>query len=112
MRAERLRRTKDIDVARKTGEVRSDRHFTLRARPNDLGVVRVAVAAPRAIGGAVMRNRARRRVREAIRTHLRARNGQAGADLFVIARSAALDAPIGALREAVSRHLDAVLGTR
>lgn len=112
MRAERLRRTKDIELVRAGGEVRSDRHFTLRARGNGLDVVRIAVASPRALGGAVRRNRARRRVREAIRVHLRERRAAPGTDLFVVARPPALDAPVETLRAAVARQLEAVLGPR
>lgn len=109
MRAERLRRTKDIQLAREGGEVRSDRHFTLRARRNGLDTVRIAVASPRSLGGAVLRNRARRRVRETIRTLLLSRSAAPGTDLFVIARRPALDAPPDALRAALARQLDRVL---
>jgi ribonuclease P protein component len=110
MRAERLRRTKDIEVLRSEGALTVDPHFTIRAKPNGLGVVRVAVASPRAIGSAVRRNRARRRVREAIRTLLQDRKGAEGADLLVVARSAALVAAPEQLRQAVAGRLDAVLG--
>ncbi|MBI2773061.1 MAG: ribonuclease P protein component [Chloroflexi bacterium] len=111
MRAERLRRTRDIELVRRSGDVRSDRHFTVRSRRNGLDVVRVAVASPRAVGGAVTRSRARRRVREAIRTQLLARSAAPGTDLLVVTRAPAVDAPAALLREAVSRHLDAVLAT-
>lgn len=110
MRATRLRRTRDIELVREGGEVRSDRLFTLRTRRNGLDEVRVAVASPRSLGGAVRRNRARRRVREAIRVLLRDRRAAPGTDLFVVARPAALDAPSGALRAAVAKHLEAALG--
>jgi ribonuclease P protein component len=110
MRAERLRRTKDIELVRSHGEVRSDRHFTLRARANDQGVVRIAVASPRSIGGAVMRNRARRRVREALRSILGERRSASGTDILVLTRAAALEAAFPALRTALERHLGDVLG--
>ncbi len=110
MRAERLRRTKDIDVVRSEGALTVDHHFTIRARPNGLGVVRVAVASPRAIGTAVRRNRARRRVREAIRMLLWGRKGAPGVDLLVVARSAALSAAPEEVRQAVAGRLEAVLG--
>ncbi len=110
MRAERLRRTKDIDLVRAAGEQRSDRHFSLRARRNDLSIVRVAVASPRAVGTAVKRNRARRRLREVIRTELGARAAAPGTDLFVVVRGPALDAPSETLRAAVRRQLESVLG--
>lgn len=112
MRAERLRRTKDIDLVRASGEQRTDRHFSLRSRRNDLAAVRIGVAAPRAVGTAVRRNRARRRIREAFRLDLRGRASAPGTDVFVLARRATLDAPTDALRAAVHAHLDAVLGPR
>lgn len=109
MRAMRLRRTKDIELVREGGEVSSDRLFTMRARRNGLDVVRVAVASPRAVGVATKRNRARRRVREAIRTDLQARPVAPGTDLFVVARAPALAAPTEALQVAVAKQLEAVL---
>ncbi len=109
MRAERLRRTKDIEMVRDTGEMRSDRHFTLRARRNGLDVIRVAVASPRAIGTAVRRSRARRRVREALRVVLNRRTSPSGIDLLVVARPPALDAPFAALTDALTRGLGALL---
>jgi ribonuclease P protein component len=73
--------------------------------------VRVAVAASRAVGGAVKRNRARRRVREALRIALGARpDGGRGADILVIVRPAALAAPAADMRRALERELDRVLG--
>lgn len=110
MRAMRLRRTKDIELVREGGEVSSDRLFTMRARPNGLDIVRVAVASPRVVGAATKRNRARRRVREAIRVDLGTRRVAPGMDLFVVARAPALRAPGQALRDAVAKQLEAVLG--
>jgi ribonuclease P protein component len=109
MRAERLRRTKDIDLVRAQGEQRSDRHLSVRAKANGLGAVRLAVVASRAVGNAVKRNRARRRVREAIRIGLRERAAAAGVDLVVVARRAALEAPASAIREAVERQIGPAL---
>ena len=105
----RLRRTKDIELARK-GEMRTDRLFTMRVRPNGGDEVRIAVASPRSIGTAVRRNRARRRLREAIRTLLAPRAAAPGTDLFVVARRPVLDAPVSEIRAATARHLDAILG--
>lgn len=71
---------------------------------------RVAVASPRSLGTAVKRNRARRRLREALRDLIRQRESAAGADIFVVVRPSALDAAATELREAVSNQLDALLG--
>jgi len=109
MRAARLRRGEDIARVRAEGIARNDRLFSLRALTTDLPAIRVAVASSRAVGGAVQRNRARRRVREALRVALDARRSGAGADLLVIARPAALSAPAIDLREAVARELERVL---
>lgn len=110
MHAARLRRGEDIARVRADGVARDNKLFSLRALPSDQPTVRVAVAASRAVGGAVKRNRARRRVREAIRVALAARRTpDTGADLVLIVRPAALDAAPADLRGAVERQLDAVL---
>jgi ribonuclease P protein component len=110
MHAARLRRGEDIARVRADGVARNDKLFSLRALPSDQPTVRIAVAASRAVGGAVKRNRARRRVREAVRVALAARRiPTAGADLVLIVRPAALEAAAADLRGAVERQLDTVL---
>ena len=74
--------------------------------------MRVAVAASRAVGGAVKRNRARRRIREAVRVALARRAGApsaGGVDLVLMVRPAAVDAAAIDVRGAVDRQLAAVL---
>lgn len=56
------------------------------------------------------RNRARRRVREAIRVLLRERRAAPGTDIFVVTRPPALDAPPADLRGALARQLEGALG--
>ena len=111
MHAARLRRGEDIARVGADGIARNDRLFSLRALGNDRPAVRVAVSASRALGGAVHRNRARRRIREAVRIALRDRtvNGPTGMDLVLFARPAALTAPARDLRDAVERELGRVL---
>jgi ribonuclease P protein component len=110
MHAARLRRGEDIARVRAEGVARNDKLFSLRALPTDRATVRVAVAASRAVGGAVQRNRARRRVREAVRLALAVRpSPRTGADIVVTVRPAALDAAPADVRGAVERQLDAVL---
>jgi ribonuclease P protein component len=109
MHAARLRRGEDIARVRAEGVARNDTLFSLRALATDGSTVRVAVAASRAVGGSVQRNRARRRVREAVRTVLAARPDQtSGLDLVVTVRKAAIDAPAALVRGAVERQLGAV----
>ena len=110
MHAARLRRGEDIARVRAEGVARNDTLFSLRALPADGPTVRVAVAASRAVGGAVDRNRALRRVHEAIRLTLAARPDRScGADLVVTVRKAALAAPAALVRAAVERQLAEVL---
>lgn len=110
MRAARLRRADQIARVRAEGTPRNDPIFSLRALAHEAPIVRVAVVSSRAIGGAVQRNRARRRLREAIRETLRSRVEPAhGADLVVVARPAALDVPAARMRAAIARELAAVL---
>lgn len=89
--------------------MRNDRLFSMRAIRGDTAVVRVAVTTSRAFGGAVLRNRARRRVREALRVALAGRSTVRGADIVVTARPASLTAPAAAIRSVVQTDLDAVL---
>ncbi|MEP6694767.1 MAG: ribonuclease P protein component [Chloroflexota bacterium] len=109
MHAARLRRGEDIARVRAEGVARSDQLFSLRALQTDQPTVRVAVVASRAVGGAVKRNRARRRVREALRVALGARPAGAGADLVLVARPASLAAAPADIRGALDRELDRVL---
>jgi len=107
--AARLRRTKDIAAVRASRWARSDPHFTLRAAPNDVSGVRVAVSSTRELGTAVRRNRARRRLREAVRLELQKRQAAPSVDLVLAARRLAHDAPNADLRAAVARALDGAL---
>ena len=109
MDAARLRRSEDIARCRAEGIAHNDRLFSLRARPSGTDTVRVAVSASRAVGPAVRRNRARRRIREAIRLELAGRPLPAGAgmDLVFAARMPVIAATSSAVRQAVARELGA-----
>jgi len=61
--------------------------------------VRIAVTASRALGGAVVRSRAKRRVREAFRIATTYRRSEAGIDLVVTARAEAFTEPFLKLRD-------------
>jgi ribonuclease P protein component len=79
--------------------------LVLVARPNEGPHTRVGVVAGRAVGNAVARNRAKRRLREAVR--MIQSTLQPGWDLILIARlplvSAAHDDVIDALRTLLRR---------
>lgn len=74
------------------------------------GPRRAGFAVSRQIRGAVRRNRARRRLREAFRAVRGAAPG--GVRLVVIAKRRALDAPFGAISEELRGALAAIPGSR
>ena len=76
--------------------------FALRARPNGLDVIRVAVAAPRSLGRAVARNRSRRRLREAFRAAIGELAKGPGCDLVIVARPQTASAAFADLRDAAA----------
>ena len=63
----RLRSRAEFVAVQERGRRVASRHMTLLALPNTLGVDRLGVVASRRLGGAVMRNCAKRRVREMFR---------------------------------------------
>jgi ribonuclease P protein component len=100
-----LRRNADIAAVRRGGTTLQHRLFAVRACANDLGVMRLAVSAPRSLGTAVVRNRSRRRLREAFRIAVKGSPGSVGRDLLVTARRELASASPAALREAVAGTL-------
>lgn len=105
--AARLRRSTDIAAVRKIGRGVRDPAFVARLRPNDLSVMRLSVSAPRTVGISTIRNRARRRVREAFRQACAAAEAPLAQDIVVTVRREALEADFTALRAAAA----AALGT-
>jgi len=76
----------------------------MRARQDGDPQIRVGFTATRKIGGAVVRNRAKRRLREVARACLPAL-GFEGCDYVFVARSGAPDRPFALLLEDVRRAL-------
>jgi len=105
MDAARLRRNAEIAAVWSEGMKLQHSLFAVRARPNGLTTMRLAVSAPRSIGRGVARNRARRRVREAFRTVIRDLEQRAGCDLIIVARPPVGSAPHARLREAAAAAL-------
>ena len=108
MDAARLRRNAEIAAVWSEGMKLQHSLFAVRARPNGLTTMRLAVSAPRSIGRGVARNRARRRVREAFRTVIRDLEQRAGCDLIIVARPPVGSAPHAKLREAAAAALATV----
>jgi ribonuclease P protein component len=103
--AARLRRDADIAAVWSEGMKIQDSMFALRARPNGLAVIRLAVAAPRSLGRAVARNRSRRRLREAFRAEISGLTKGPGCDLVIVARPQTASAAFADLRRAAASAL-------
>jgi ribonuclease P protein component len=68
-REARLVRRGDFDAVYRAGKRRSNSHFTVFLRANQMPQSRFGFSIKKALGGAVVRNRIRRRVREIVRCH-------------------------------------------
>ncbi len=97
-RESRLRHRKDFDVIFKRGARRANRLLVLRSLANNLTYNRYAFITSKRVGKAVVRNRVRRRLREA----LRALPIRAGWDIVFSARASAAEASYQELERAVS----------
>ena len=82
--------------------------MSVRVRRNELGRDRFAISTGRRVGGAVVRNQVRRRIKEILRHSVRP--ATMGWDVLVICRPPSAVAAYGDLREALGRLV--VPGTR
>ena len=98
-----LTRPADFTALQASRATRSHPLMTVRFRRTDLDEVRFGFATGRTLGGAVVRNRTRRRLREALR--VMAPSLQPGWDVLIIARPALVGADHRALVEILERLL-------
>ena len=96
-----LSRPQDFAAISGRGTTRTDPLFTARFLRTDLETTRIGLATGRRLGGAVVRNRARRRLREVLRAM--APSFQPGWDVLIIARPAIVEADHDALVGALHR---------
>jgi ribonuclease P protein component len=103
-----LRRKADFDVLGRRGTVRATGLLVLRSLRTERPETRIGLSTPRTLGGAVQRNRVRRRLRELLREQLDRRAGTMGAgwDLLLIARPEAAEADHAELRAALISLLE------
>jgi len=92
---------KDFKALQERGTFRSHPLLATRVLRTDTGPTRFGLATGRALGPAVVRNRVRRRLREA----LRQMELRPGWDILVIARPAIVGAEYGAVSQALRRLL-------
>ena len=92
---EPLRRRADFDALTRHGSARRHRLFIVRVRRNGLGRVRYGFAVSRRVGGAVVRNRVRRR----LRALMRELPPCGGYDVLVSARPAVAEARFEEIRQ-------------
>ncbi len=99
MAVQRLRSPSEFRVVYREGRRLPGEAVVLYVRPNGLTVSRAGVTTPRGVGGAVRRNRWRRRLREA----LRATQGdvRGGFDLVLVPRPTTVEVPFTILKDTV-----------
>ncbi len=85
----------EFDAVYRTGKRRSGSHFTVFLRANQLPQSRFGFSIKKALGGAVVRNRIRRRIREIVRCHRL--EIPAGWDIVIHPKSAVMGAPFATL---------------
>ncbi len=102
-RADRLPRNADFQRVRAAKRSWAHPLLVLFAAPSELPATRLGVSVGKRVGNAVVRNRVRRRLREAVR--LRRPDLRPGHDLVFIARPASAEADWPALRAAAEQLL-------
>jgi ribonuclease P protein component len=93
----------DFEALMERGRIRSHPLLATRVLRTDLGTTRLGLSTSRALGSAVVRNRVRRRLREAIRGM--ASDLRPGWDVLVIARPGLVTADHRSMVEALTRLL-------
>lgn len=99
---QRLRKSKDFVAVRREGRSWANRLLVLGARPNGLGVTRFGFSISKRVGKAVVRNKVKRRLREAARLA----NVRNGWDIVFIVRKDASVADYHRLDGAMRNLLD------
>jgi ribonuclease P protein component len=94
---------RDFAALMERGKTRSHPLLATRVLRTDLGTTRLGLATSRALGSSVVRNRLRRRLREAMR--MLAPELRPGWDVLIVARPGLVRTNQGALVEALTRLL-------
>jgi ribonuclease P protein component len=102
-RGARIVRKADFDAVYRNGKRRSSSYFTVFLKANDLPDSRFGFSIKRALGGAVVRNRIRRRIREVVRLHRE--EISAGWDFVIHPKAHVENAEFAALERDLARLL-------
>jgi ribonuclease P protein component len=94
-REAKLVRKSEFDEVYRAGKRRSSSHFTVFVRPSGRPVSRFGFSIKKALGGAVLRNRMRRRLREIVRCHRQ--EIPSGCDIVIHPKNSVATAPLPAL---------------
>jgi ribonuclease P protein component len=105
-REARLVRRGEFDAVYRAGMRRSSSHFTVFFRANEQPQSRFGFSIKRTLGGAVVRNRIRRRLREIVRCHKL--EIPSGWDIVIHPKSSVAKAPFAALTADLLRILKIV----
>jgi ribonuclease P protein component len=105
-REARLVRKAEFDAVYRAGKRRSSSHFTAFFRANEQPQSRFGFSIKKALGGAVVRNRIRRRLREMVRCHRL--EIPAGWDIVIHPKSTVASAAFAALTADLLRLLKSV----
>jgi ribonuclease P protein component len=97
----RLRANADFQRLRREGHTLVHPLLVLSFQRNDLEYSRFGFAVGRRVGGAVARNRIKRRMRESVRVRMQAQRIVAGWDAVIIARRPIRDAAFHQVDEAI-----------
>ncbi|MBZ9602403.1 ribonuclease P protein component [Phyllobacterium chamaecytisi] len=108
----RLRKRAEF-LAVRNGEKRRGVYFLVevKEREDQAGPPRVGFTVTKKNGNAVIRNRIKRRLREAVRVNV-ADDMQAGTDYVIVARRDALNAPFADLTRELSKRVSRKILTR
>ena len=107
-RAARLLKHSDFDRVYKQGRRHFSSHMTVFYLPQAEGGARVGFTVGRVLGGAVERNRIKRRLREAVRLRRSVLKGAGAVDVVINPKKSVLTQEFSVVLEEVGRALDVI----